>query len=58
MNVLQRKDWIICSQDPKPNGMDKVQRPVERRTLQANGNGNGVGIFDMFKKWSVLHRDM
>lgn len=21
--------------------MEKVQRPVERRTLQANGNGNG-----------------
>jgi hypothetical protein len=45
MNVLQRKDWTICSQDPKPKGTDKVQRPAERRTSQANGDGNGVGIF-------------
>lgn len=25
--------------------MEKVQRPVERRTLQANGNGNGVAQY-------------
>lgn len=58
MNVLQRKYWIICSQAPKPYGTGKVQRPAVRRTLQANGGGNGVGLLkDKLKKWSVLCGD-
>ena len=59
MNVLQRKDWIICSQAPKSYDMGKVQRPAARRTLQANGSGNGVGLFkNKLKKWSVLCGDI
>lgn len=35
--------------------MGKAQRPAERRTLQANGGGNGVGLFlNKLKKWSQL----
>lgn len=38
--------------------MEKVQRPVERRTLQANGNGNGVDLFLDLRNGLFLHESV
>ena len=48
MNVLQRKNWVICSQAPKSYDKEKVQRPTRYGcTSQMYGDGNGVAQYEI-----------
>ena len=38
--------------------MEKVQRPTVRCTLQANGNGNGVGLRQDLRNGLFLHESV